>query len=56
MNDPAEKKRQEQKLEKLLLEALESGPATPLTKADFVEIKSRVAARLKAKKASQNRF
>lgn len=35
------KQRQERKLEALLLEGLESGEATPLTKADFTEIKKR---------------
>ena len=42
-------KRQERKLEALLLEGLESGGATPLTKADFAAIKERGLARLKAK-------
>jgi antitoxin ParD1/3/4 len=41
------KKRQEQKLEALLLEAVENGNFTPLTKADFEEIKERGLKRLK---------
>jgi len=41
------KKRQEQKLEALLLEAVENGNFTPLTKADFEEIKERGLTRLK---------
>jgi hypothetical protein len=48
-----EKKKQEQKLEALLLERLE-GEAAPLTKADFEEIKKRGLARLKAKKTVKN--
>lgn len=41
------KKRQEHKLEALLLEGLESGEPTPLTKADFEDIKQRGLKRLK---------
>ncbi len=41
------KRRQELKLETLLLEGLESGDATPLTKADFEEIKKRKVKDLK---------
>ncbi len=43
------KQRQARKLEALLLEGLESGEATPLTKADFAEIKRRGLERLKNK-------
>jgi antitoxin ParD1/3/4 len=43
-------KRQQQKLEALLLEGLESGDATPLTKKDFEEIKKRGLERIKNKK------
>lgn len=43
------KQRQERKLEALLIEGLESGEATPLTKADFAEIKRRGLERLKNK-------
>jgi antitoxin ParD1/3/4 len=42
-------KRQDRRLEALLLAGLESGAATPLTKADFAAIKERGLARLKAK-------
>ena len=41
------KQRQEQKLETLLLEAVESGNFSPLTKTDFEEIKNRGLKRLK---------
>lgn len=41
------KQRQEQKLESLLLEAVESGDFSPLTKTDFEEIKRRGVERLK---------
>jgi len=43
------KQRQEKKLEVLLLEGLRSGEATPLTKADFEDIKRRGLERLKNK-------
>ena len=46
-----EKVRQLQDLEDLLLKGLESGAPTPFTRATFDEIKTRVAARLKAKKS-----
>ena len=42
-------KRQERKLEALLLEGLESGKATPFTKDDFAAIKERGLERLKNK-------
>lgn len=42
-------KRQERKLEALLLEGLESGGVTPLTKKDFEAIKQRGLERLKNK-------
>lgn len=41
------KRRQQQKLEALLLEAVESGDFTPLTKEDFDNIKKRGLERLK---------
>jgi antitoxin ParD1/3/4 len=44
-----QQRRQERKLEALLLEGLESGKATPFTKADFEAIKQRGLERLKAK-------
>lgn len=43
------RERQERKLESLLLEGLESGDATPLTKADFEDIKKRGLERIKNK-------
>ena len=45
----SEKKKQEQILEALLLEGLESGKATPLTHLDFDEIRNRGTLRLKTK-------
>lgn len=42
-------RRQERKLEALLLEGLESGKATPFTKDDFEAIKQRGLERLKKK-------
>jgi antitoxin ParD1/3/4 len=44
------RQRQERKLEVLLLEGLESGEATPLTKNDFDEIRRRGLERLKSKR------
>ena len=41
------KQRQEQKLEALLLESVESGDFSPLTKTDFEKIKQRGLQRLK---------
>lgn len=41
------KRRQEQKLEPMLIEAVENGNFTKLTKADFEEIKERGLDRLK---------
>ncbi len=43
------RRRQERRLETLLLEGLESGKATPLTKSDFQAIKRRGIERLKSK-------
>lgn len=43
------KQRQEKKLEALLLEGLQSGKATPLTKGYFEDIKRRELERLKNK-------
>jgi len=42
-------RRQERKLEALLLEGLESGEATPLTRKDFEEIKRRGIERINNK-------
>ena len=41
------RERQERKLEAMLIEGIESGPTTPLTLADFEDIKRRGLARLK---------
>jgi antitoxin ParD1/3/4 len=46
------RRRQERKLEALLLEGLESGEATPLAKRDFEAIKRRGLDRLKKKAES----
>ena len=43
------KRRQERKIEELLLERLNSGKATPLTKGDIEKIKERGLQRLKNK-------
>jgi len=43
------RRRQERKLEALLLEGLQSGKATPLTRADFEAIKQRGVQRVKNK-------
>ncbi|MFN0278653.1 MAG: type II toxin-antitoxin system ParD family antitoxin [Pyrinomonadaceae bacterium] len=45
------RQRDGKKLEALLLEGLDSGKATPFTKADFEAIKRRGIARLKTKSA-----
>lgn len=47
------KKRQERRLEALLLEAVESDKFTPLTKADFEGIKERGLKRLKERAKKQ---
>jgi antitoxin ParD1/3/4 len=43
----------EEHLEMLLLEALDSGPATPMTKADWEEIKQRGIERIQQKPSQQ---
>ncbi|MBA2749884.1 MAG: hypothetical protein H0U45_14450 [Tatlockia sp.] len=53
--DRSEKEEQNQKLEELLFERLES-KSTPFTHADFEEIKKRGMARLKAKRDNQTIF
>lgn len=47
----AKKQKEEERLEKLLLEALESGPASPMTKKDWEAIKQRGLERIQKKKA-----
>jgi hypothetical protein len=55
-DETAEKESPERVLGALLLEGLESGEATALTRADFDKIKDRGVARLKAEKSGQNRI
>lgn len=45
----AKKRKEEERLEKLLLEGLESGQPSPMTKADWEAIKERGLARIGAK-------
>jgi antitoxin ParD1/3/4 len=47
----AKEREAEERLEKLLLEALDSGPATPMTKEDWEEIKQRGIARINQQQA-----
>lgn len=47
------KQRQERRLEAMLLEAVEENDFTPLTHADFEEVKARGIARLKARKSTR---
>ncbi len=49
----AKKQKEEERLETLLLEALEGGPASPLTKKDWEAIKQRGLERIHAKKAAK---
>jgi antitoxin ParD1/3/4 len=49
----AKKQKEEERLEKLLLEAIESGPATPMTKKDWEAIKQRGLERIQKKKAAK---
>ena len=49
----AKKQKEEERIEKLLLEALESGPALPMTKKDWEAIKQRGLERIHAKKAAK---
>ena len=49
----AKKQKEEERIEKLLLEALESGPASPLTKKDWEAIKQRGLERIHAKRAGK---
>lgn len=45
----AKEREAEERLEELLLEALDSAPATPMTKEDWEEIKQRGLARIQSK-------
>ena len=49
----AKKQKEEERLEKLLLEALDSGPASPMTKKDWDAIKQRGLERLQKKNAAK---
>ncbi len=49
----AKKQKEEERIEKLLLEALESGPASPMTKKDWEAIKQRGLERIQKKKAAK---
>lgn len=49
----AKKQKEEERLEKLLLEAIESGPASPMTKKDWKAIKQRGLERIQKKKATK---
>lgn len=49
----AKRRKEEERLERKLLEALESGPATPMTKKDWDAIKERGLKRIEAKKAAK---
>jgi antitoxin ParD1/3/4 len=49
----AKKQKEEERIEKLLLEALESGPASPMTKKDWEAIKQRGLERIQRKKAAK---
>ena len=44
-------RKNEERLEKLLLEGLDSGPATPMTREDWDEIKQRGLERIQRKQA-----
>jgi len=46
------KKTGEERLEELLLEGIDSGPATPMTRGDWDGIADRVEARIKARKTA----
>jgi len=48
----AEERKADERLETLLLEAIESGPATPMTKQDWDEIKQRGLERIQQGQAS----
>ena len=50
-----EKRRAQEKLETLLLEGLESGAATEMTKRDWEEIRREALAGLKTRKAGKKR-
>jgi len=47
------KRKSQEEIEQRLLEALESGPATPMTKEDWEAIKQRGLERIRQKKAGE---
>lgn len=49
--EEAHSRKAEERLEKLLLEGLDSGPATPMTRADWEEIKRRGLERINQQQA-----
>jgi len=49
----AKKQKEEERIEKLLLEAIESGPASLMTKKDWEAIKQRGLERIQKKKAAK---
>ncbi len=49
----AKKQKEEERIEKLLLHAIESGPASPMTKKDWEGIKQRGLERIQKKKAAK---
>jgi antitoxin ParD1/3/4 len=49
----AKRRREEERVEKLLLEAIDSGPATAMTKQDWAQIKQRGLERIRQKKAGK---
>ncbi len=51
----AQEREAEERLEKLLLESLDSGPATPMTKEDWEEIKQRGLERIQQNQSSSNK-
>jgi antitoxin ParD1/3/4 len=53
--EDAKRRRSQEEIEQRLLEALESGPATPMTKEDWEGIKQRGAERIRQKKAGETR-
>ncbi len=53
MQSDQKKQKEDERLEELLLQAIESGPATPMTKKDWKAIKERGLERSHANKAGK---
>jgi antitoxin ParD1/3/4 len=51
--EEAKRRKSQEEIEQRLLEALESGPATPMTKEDWEGIKQRGIERIRQKKAGR---